>query len=161
MAAGPREVEQQVNGVLASQAVAALAVQARLAGGARVACSRARGVYVLLAQCVWVGTVLRMTMGVARGTCCLALLLARCYDMWLCQGRSSAAADSVTSCTSRPSPAGHSHRPVSWLQLPVLLQLLGQALLPRGGGRQGTASCLCQHRHQLPLVPLRHMHSFL
>jgi hypothetical protein len=48
------------------------------------------------------------------------------------------------------SPAGHSHRPLSWLQLPTPLQSFGQLLLPLGSGWKGSGCCWWNLLHQVP-----------
>jgi hypothetical protein len=52
------------------------------------------------------------------------------------QGRTMVGLHLHSSLASHP-PAGHSHRPLSWLQLPTPLQSLGHGLSPRGTGLKG------------------------
>ncbi len=57
------------------------------------------------------------------------------------------------------SPAGQSHRPVSWSQLPTPLQPRGQLLLPLGVGRKGSGCCWWNRRHQVPCDRPHRCHS--
>ncbi len=94
---------------------------------------------------------------VKQGHVCM-LLLAEVAGSPDCAVDTRTPASTVAALRRRsPLPAGHSHRPVSWLQLPQPEQALGQSLSPRGGGRAGSRTC-SQPRVLLPLWSLTQCH---